>query len=138
MLAWRSPVRPRLARFELLGGLASGGMANVWLARAIGPAGFEKVVVLKTILPQLAGDPAFTEMFFNEARLAARLNHPNCVQIFEVGQEEGTAYIAMEFIDGFSFSRVLRRAETNGPPMQLPVLARVAMDAASGLDYAHK
>jgi eukaryotic-like serine/threonine-protein kinase len=131
-------VRPSLAKYELLGGLASGGMAEVWLARSLGLAGFEKVVVLKTILPQLAKDPNFIEMFFNEARVAALLNHPNCVQIFDLGEENGTYYIAMEFIEGFSFSRVMRRASNLGEKIPIPVVARVVMDALSGLDSAHR
>lgn len=129
---------PTLARYEILGGLASGGMADVWLARIRGPAGFEKVAVVKTILPHLARDPAFTEMFLSEARVAAMLNHPNCVQIFDLGQEDSTYFLAMEFIDGFSLARVLRRAAQKQRPLAVSHLARIAVDAASGLDYAHR
>jgi serine/threonine protein kinase len=129
---------PQLSRYEVLGRLATGGMAEVWLARAIGAAGFEKLVVIKTILPQLAREPNFVTMFVNEGRLAARLNHPNCVQIFDLGIENGVLYLAMEYIEGFALSRVLSRSKTKNLPLDEKVVARIAMDAASGLDYAHR
>ena len=72
-------------------------MADVWLARGRGPAGFTKVVVLKTIRAGFASEGRFMRLFFAEARLAALLNHPNCVQIFDFGEEGGTYFIAMEF-----------------------------------------
>lgn len=129
---------PQLSRYEVLGRLATGGMAEVWLARALGVAGFEKLVVVKTILPNLANDPSFVTMFVNEGRLAARLNHPNCVQIFDLGHENGVLYLAMEYIEGFSLSRLLKRAKEKNLPPGDKILARIAMDAASGLDYAHR
>ncbi len=130
-------MRPKLAKYQVLGALASGGMADVWLAKVSGPAGFDKLVVVKTIRPGLAQEPGFVDMFFNEARVAAALNHPNCVQIFDVGSDEGTAYIAMEFIDGFSLGRLLKRASDRQRPVPLPVVVRIVMDAAAGLEYAH-
>ncbi len=129
---------PTLARYQVLGRLATGGMAEVWLARAVGAAGFEKLVVLKTILPQLAQNPQFVSMFVNEARLAAMLSHPNCVQIFDLGQEGEFLYIAMEYLEGFSLARVLRRSKMMGVPISEPIISRIIMDAASGLDYAHR
>ena len=128
--------RPTLARYEILGRLASGGMGEVWLARAGGRAGFEKLVALKTIRND-TGAVAATEMFLREARVAALLGHPNCVQVFDLAEEAGTYVIAMEYIDGLSFARVLRRAEQRNLPIPIPVVARIAMDVASGLDYAH-
>src|SRR5438046_2873628 len=113
-------------------------MAEVWLGRALGFGGFEKLVVLKTILPNLVTNPQFVQMFINEARVAAMLNHPNCVQIFELGKEEEILFIAMEYIDGFSLSRVLKRAKGLGLKVPLEVLARIACDALSGLEYAHR
>ena len=129
---------PKLARYQVLGRLATGGMAEVWLGRALGFGGFEKLVVLKTILPNLITNPQFVQMFINEARVAAMLNHPNCVQIFELGKEEELLYIAMEYIEGFSLSRVLKRAKAQGVPIAMDVVARIAADALSGLEYAHK
>jgi len=132
------PSQPKLARYQVLGRLATGGMAEVWLGRALGFGGFEKLVVLKTILPNLITNPQFVQMFINEARVAAMLNHPNCVQIFELGKEEGVLYIAMEYIEGFSLSRVIKRAKAQGVKVELNVIARIAADALAGLEYAHK
>lgn len=129
---------PQLARYQVLGPLAAGGMAQVWLARAVGAAGFEKLVVVKTILPSLAQVPQFVSMFVNEARLAAMLSHPNCIQIFDLGEENGWLYIAMEFLEGFSLARLLKRARSRGVPVPEPLVARIIMDAASGLEYAHR
>ncbi len=129
---------PTLSRYEIVGRLATGGMAEVWLARAKGIAGFEKLVVLKTILPHLAEDARFVQMFVNEARLAALLGHPNCVQIFDLGQEDSILFIAMEFIDGFSLTRLLTRSRERNVPVPPQVLVRIIMDACSGLDYAHQ
>ncbi|MEW6433137.1 MAG: serine/threonine-protein kinase [Myxococcota bacterium] len=129
---------PQLSRYQVLGRLAAGGMAEVWLARAVGAAGFEKLVVVKTILPSLARVPQFVSMFVNEARLAAMLSHPNCVQIFDLGEENGWLYIAMEFVEGFSLARIMKRARSLGVPVPERVVARVIMDAASGLEYAHR
>ena len=101
---------PQLTKYKILGHLAKGGMADLWLARVEGLAGFEKLVVVKTLLPELTADARFTEMFLREARLAALLNHPNCIQIFDLGQENGVYFIAMEYVDGCSLLQVLRRA----------------------------
>ena len=130
-------VRPAIARHEVLGRIASGGMGDVWLARALGPAGFAKVVVLKTIRGGDASE-ALTPMFLREARVAALLSHPNCVQVFELGEYDGGYFIAMEYIDGFSLARILRQAKELDRPMPVEVVARILMDAAAGLDYAHE
>ena len=90
----------RLGKYQLIRKLATGGMAEVFLAKTDGPMGFEKLLVIKRILPHLAEDPQFVEMFLGEAKLAAQLNHPNLVQIFDFGRAEGSYFIAMEYIDG--------------------------------------
>ena len=89
-----------LGKYTLVRKLATGGMAEVFLARSDGPMGFQKKLVVKRILPHFGEDQNFINMFLSEARLAAELNHPNVVQIFDFGQTDGTYYIAMEFIDG--------------------------------------
>src|SRR5713226_9209193 len=85
-------------------------MAEVFLAKAAGPMGFEKTLVLKRILPDLAGDPVFVRMFLAEAKLAASLNHPNIAQIFDFGQEQGAYFIAMEYVDGPNLRSLSRRS----------------------------
>ena len=113
-------------------------MAEVWLALQEGPAGFAKQVVVKTILPHLAEDQSFVEMFLNEARLAALLNHPNLVQIFELGEEAGTYFLVMEYIEGRNLRSVLRRARSMQKPIPLPLVARIATGVCEGLQYAHE
>jgi serine/threonine-protein kinase len=106
--------RPALSRYEVLGRLASGGMGDVWLARASRAGGFAKVVALKTIRSGAASAADATQMFLREARVAAMLNHPNCVQVFDLGEEGGTYFIAMEYIDGFSLGRIARAEQPPG------------------------
>jgi serine/threonine protein kinase len=90
----------RLGRYELLRRLGSGGMAEVHLARAAGLEGFQKLVVLKRILPHLSADPEFVRMFLAEARLAAILDHSNVVQVFDIGREGADYFFTMEYVYG--------------------------------------
>jgi serine/threonine-protein kinase len=99
--------------------------------------GFEKMLVIKRILPHLAEDPQFVEMFLGEAKLAARLNHPNLVQLFDFGEAEGSYFIAMEYIDGPTLRLLLARARDLRSPISLAVAARIVSWAAEGLAYAH-
>ena len=117
--------------------LAVGGMAEIWLATTQGPAGFRKDVVIKRILPEHASDETFVEMFLDEARLAASLNHPNIVTIFNLGRDRDSYFIAMEYIEGYDLSRVIARAKTRGIAIPAPIAARMVADACGGLDYAH-
>jgi serine/threonine protein kinase len=117
--------------------LGKGGMGDVFLTVASGPVGFNKLLVVKRLRESLASDPDFLRMFLNEARLAARLNHPNIVHTYEVGFDGARHYIAMEYLEGQSLHRLIRRAGSNGTlslEMQLCVLA----DALAGLHYAHE
>jgi eukaryotic-like serine/threonine-protein kinase len=129
----------RVGRYTLLGKLATGGMAEVFLARQEGPEGFAKTVVVKRILPHLAQDESFVRMFLNEARLAAVINHPNVVSIFELGQDAETEsyYMAMEFIDGCNLKRIVHDAARTRSRFAPELCARVIADACAGLDYAH-
>lgn len=126
-----------LGRYEVISLLARGGMAEVWRARIKGESGFRKELVLKTILPHLAEDPEFESMFINEALLAARLNHPNVVQIFDLGKVDGQFFIVMENVPGFSLrqiGRALRKRKRAMPPW---FLLRAVVDICEGLQYAH-
>jgi len=127
----------RLGKYQLLRKLATGGMAEVFLAKTDGPMGFEKHLVIKRILPHLAEDPQFVEMFLGEAKLAAQLNHPNLVQLFDFGEAEGSYFIAMEYIDGPTLRLLLARARDQRAPISHALAARIVSSAAEGLAYAH-
>src|SRR6266436_8834656 len=125
-------------KYRLLAELGKGGTANVCLAVARGPSGFNKLVVLKFLKPELAGESEFRLMFLNEARLAARLNHPNVVQTNEVFEENGRPIIVMEYLEGASLSRVVMRARELGQPMSIPMHLRIICEALGGLHYSHE
>ncbi|MFP2904832.1 protein kinase domain-containing protein [Pyxidicoccus sp. 3LFB2] len=127
-----------MGKYQLLRKLATGGMAEVFLAKSSGPLGFEKHVVVKRILPHLAEDPQFVEMFLAEAKLAARLNHANIVQIFDFGMEGDSYFIAMEYVDGVDLRTLKRRAFHKGAPIAFPLCARLVSMACEGLAYAHE
>ena len=127
-----------IGKYRLVKLIAAGGMAEVYLARQAGAAGFEKLVCLKRILPHLARDRQFVEMFLNEARLAAKLDHPNIVSIFDLGEASGSYFIAMEFIDGPSLRAIAKRAQERGELLPIPELVKIVSMAAGGLHYAHE
>ena len=126
-----------LARYTILGRLATGGMSEVYLARQSGPSGFSKILVLKIILPHLCEDPEFVSMFHNEAKLAALLNHPNVVQIFDFSVEEEATFMAMEYIDGQDLGRIIDRLEQDGGSLPVAEALRIISDACGALEYAH-
>ncbi|MFO0565398.1 MAG: serine/threonine-protein kinase [Polyangiaceae bacterium] len=133
----------RLGRYEILVPVAQGGMARVWAAKQHGQRGFSKVVAIKTILPQLANDPAFESMFLDEAHLSAGVHHPNVCEIFDLGEEHGTLYIAMEWVNGEALNRVLKPPAPKGEKavaqrLNARVAARIVADAAKGLHAAHE
>jgi serine/threonine protein kinase len=131
-------MNPQLfGKYQLLKKLATGGMAEVWLARQAGIEGFAKNVVIKRILPHLAEDREFLEMFKNEALIAANFNHPNIAQVYEFGEANGTYFIAMEYIHGEDLGRVMRKAWTAGQWIARPLAIRIVASACEGLYYAH-
>ncbi|MDC0714975.1 protein kinase [Stigmatella sp. ncwal1] len=124
-------------KYQLLKKLATGGMAEVWLARQTGIEGFAKNLVVKRILPHLAEDHEFVEMFRNEALIAARFTHPNIAQVYEFGEANGTYYIAMEFVHGEDLGRVMRKAYGKDQWIARPLAIRIVAAACEGLYYAH-
>lgn len=127
----------RFGRYTLLRKLATGGMAEVFLANVDGPMGFQKKCVVKRILPHFSDDPQFVQMFLGEARLAAELNHPNLVQIFDFGEVDGQYFIAMEYIEGPNLRVLNRELRMAHGPIPLPLAARIITLAAEGLQFAH-
>jgi serine/threonine-protein kinase len=130
----------RLGRYELLARLAAGGMGEIFLARLEGAAGFEKLFVIKRILPHLADDARFREMLIAEARIASVMNHANICQVYELGEGEsdGQLFIAMEYLEGSTMLSLLHRLSRTTAPLALGCVAGVIQQAASGLHYAHE
>ncbi len=126
-----------LGRYELLLPVASGGMATVWAARLQGTAGFQKTVAIKTMLPGLSSDQDFEEMFLDEARVAARIRHPNVVEIFDLGEEGETLYLVMEWVDGETVGTLQKGAKSHGG-VPMPILLRLASQVCAGLHAAHE
>ncbi len=124
--------------YELGERIAKGGMAEVFAARRHGAEGFVKTVAIKRIRPRLTADPEFVRLFIAEARLAARLQHANIVQIYDFDEVDGTYYIAMERIHGRDLRRVLRRAEARGVRLPLPLGLHIAAEILKGLVAAHE
>ncbi len=130
-------VGKRLGPYLLCSRLASGGMAEVFLAKKLGEDGFSKWVAIKVILPHLARDERFVRMFQSEARLAARIDHPNVCSVFDFDQRNGTYFLGMEYLNGQPLTAVMRRCRsTRALPVRLA--ARIIADAARGLHAAHE
>ena len=132
-----APEAVRFGKYSLVARLATGGMAEIFLARLHGAAGFEKLVCIKRILPHLARDKQFVAMFLDEARIAARITHPNVCQVFELGEIEGSYYIAMEYLEGVPLS-CFRRHDHDGPVPAPRLVAGIAVQACEGLHHAHQ
>jgi eukaryotic-like serine/threonine-protein kinase len=128
----------RLDRYELLCVLAQGGMGTVWLARMTGKHGFERLVALKTILPSYGNDRQFCDMFLDEARIAAQIDHENVARILEIGEDRRVLYHAMELIDGESLRKLYRDIRTVGAPFPLAVALRITADVCAGLHAVHE
>ncbi len=125
-------------KYQLFASLGRGGMADVFLSVARGQMGFNKLAVIKRLRQALAEEPAFRNMFLDEARLAARLSHPNIVHTYEVGEQGGVYFIAMEYLEGQSLNKVLKEAHRRKEPLDPQFCARVVADALAGLHYAHE
>jgi serine/threonine-protein kinase len=124
-----------LGKYGLIASLGQGGMAKVYLALMAGPGGFNKLLVVKALREDvLQGSDDFVQMFLDEARLAARLNHPNIVQTYEVGESDGRYFIAMEYLEGQALRTVQRRLSTGIP---IDEELRIVAQTARGLHYAH-
>ena len=124
-------------KYQLLRVLAQGGMAEVFLAKQVGPEGFEKVVVVKRVLPHLSRRPDFVEMFLDEARLNASLSHPNIVQVFDFGLAQGQYFLAMEYLAGEDLSTIYRAAVAAGKTVPPEIVALVGAAACDALNYIH-
>jgi Protein kinase domain len=123
--------------YTLLCRLATGGMGEIFVAQRTAAGGFEKLVVIKRLLPHLAEDAHFVAMLLDEARVAARLSHPNVCQVYDLGEVDGHYYIAMEHLEGVPASLILRRANRAGQRLELGLATAILRQAADGLHHAH-
>jgi serine/threonine-protein kinase len=124
-------------RYVVESKLACGGMGEVWLATALGPAGFRKRVVIKTLLPHLMEQTSYVDMLVKEASLAACLNHPNIVPVFDLGCEAGVYFIAMEYLSGRTLGQVLERAHAARDRIPVRILLAALAACCDGLQHAH-
>ncbi|MEP6865576.1 MAG: serine/threonine-protein kinase, partial [Deltaproteobacteria bacterium] len=130
--------QPRLGRYELLARLATGGMGEIFLARLEGAAGFEKLYVVKRILPHLADDARFRQMLISEAQIAAKMAHANICQVYELGETAGQLYIVMEYLEGVTLLPLLRRASKQQAHLEFGFVAAVVTQTCDALHYAHE
>lgn len=129
----------RFGQYQIEEKIATGGMAELYKAKRSGVEGFQKVVAIKKILPHIADNEEFITMFADEAKLAAQLNHPNIVHIYDLGKiESGGYFIAMEYVDGRDLKTILQSAGELAAPLPVPLAVLIAAKVASALDYAHR
>ena len=134
------PVPQQLRRFGpyyLVQKLAQGGMAEIWLAKHIGPQGFERDVVVKRMLEHFSHSTEFKDMFLAEAKLAAKLFHPNLVQITELGLAEDSYFICMEYLPGEDLQKIIDRSRQRAAPIPVAIAAKIILAACEGLEFAH-
>jgi serine/threonine protein kinase len=128
----------QLGRYEIIGPLASGGMAEVLLARLNGPKGFERVVVVKRILPHLGRLQSFVEMFADEARIVAGIRHRNVVAVHELGRDKGELFLVLEYLEGESASGLARRLAMRDMQLDYRLAIHIVSEACAGLHAAHE
>jgi serine/threonine-protein kinase len=125
-------------KYRVIKRLEAGGMAEVYLGEAVSVQGFKKKVAIKRVLPHLAQNESFIEMFLDEARLSARLNHANIVSVFDISKREDTYFLIMEFVDGVNLKRIVETLGKHAQRMRLGDAIYLCIDACRGLSYAHE
>jgi serine/threonine-protein kinase len=134
----RAPTVKRIGRYALHREIAAGGMATVHIGRLLGQVGFSRTIAIKRLHPQFAKDPEFVAMFLDEARLAARIQHPNVVSTLDVVSEEDELFLVMDYIQGESLSRLAKLVAARGERIPLPIAGAVIVGALNGLHAAHE
>ena len=127
----------RIGKYEILTRLSMGGMAELFLAYVAGPGGFRKYVAVKQILPDIKKDENFVKMFLDEARITAAFSHSNIGQVYDLGEEQGELYLAMEFISGQNLEQIIKRSAKREVVLPIGFACRVVRDSVLGLHYAH-
>jgi serine/threonine protein kinase len=128
----------RFGKYEIVEFLGKGGMAEVYKAKLHGIGGFEKVLVIKKILPQLARSDNFIKMFFDEAKITVALQHPNIVQVFDLGEIDGTFFMSMEYVEGTNLNTLMGRCMKKKTKLPFKHLIFVMMEVCKALHYAHR
>src|SRR5579862_5910188 len=113
-------------------------MGSIFLARLSGAEGFEKLYVVKRILPHLADDARFRQMLIGEARIASKMSHANICQVYELGETDGQLYIVMEYLEGVTLLPLLRKASKQAMPLDLGLVAGIVQQSCDALHYAHE
>src|SRR5580693_3230346 len=131
-------IETKLDRFELIAELASGGMGAIFLARLGGAGGFQRLYAIKRLHEHLARHAEFIEMFLDEARLAARIHHPNVVPILEIGATDSGYYLVMEYVEGDTLARLITFPGREGKAVPVPIAGRIMVDMLTGLHAAHE
>ena len=131
------PPQDKLGKYTLTRHLATGGMAEIWLAEQEGPGGFKKQLVIKRVLPHLTQDKQFTQMFLDEARLVAQLTHSNIGQIYELGELDGCYFIAMEYIEGLDGSKIIEALQERDQRLPIGLAVYFTVQVLQALEYAH-
>jgi serine/threonine-protein kinase len=129
--------RIRFGRYELIERLAIGGMAELYRAVLPGPSGFEKVVAIKKILPDLKRSSKFRKMFLHEGRIMAALDHRNLVQVFEMGEVQDELYMCLEYVNGCDLATIIRKNRGEKKYIESYLAAWIAREICQGLDYVH-
>jgi len=127
----------KFGKYLLLERIAVGGMAEVFVAKAFGVEGFERLLAIKKILPTMGDDPEFISMFVDEARIAVQLAHPGIVQVLELGKHDETLFIAMEYVSGRDLRQLMERFRRRQLPLPVPQAAYIIKELCEALDYAH-
>lgn len=128
----------RIGRYALYDAIASGGMATVHLGRLLGPVGFSRTVAIKRLHRQFAKDPSFLAMFVDEARLAAQVRHPNVVSTLDVVATDGELFLVMDYVEGESLARLLKRASADVDAVPVPIASSIVLGLLYGLHAAHE
>ncbi|AKJ00567.1 serine/threonine-protein kinase [Archangium gephyra] len=136
-LSWPAMPSRRFGKYVLIRKLAEGGMAEIFLAKQLGAEGFERDVVIKCMHEHLTQHREFVSMFLDEARLAARLHHPNIVQITDLGMADNRYFICMEYLAGEDLEAVFGATQYQGQGVPIPIAARIILSALEGLEFAH-
>ena len=136
----RGPVRPTaksVGRYEILGRLGAGGMAEIFRARAYGPGAYQRELIIKQILPHMDQDPTFIQSFVAEAKILGMLHHPNIVGVYDFGEDAGRHYLALEYLDGPSLAEIMGSRERAGNPVPVGIAAHIAHEICQGLTAVH-